>query len=144
MLDPSPVHILRIDGKPVAWKRPGQTRGGRRFDPATNKQAKRDIGLLWKAKGYRPHPKEVPLVLALEFAFTRPSSHFVGRDVQNQLRDDAPLFHVGVPDGDNLAKLVKDALKGIAWHDDAQVCRLIVDKTWTVGAPYTNILVAPR
>ena len=30
--------------------------------------------------------------------------------------------HVVTPDQDNLLKPVKDALKGIAWHDDCQVC----------------------
>lgn len=33
------------------------------------------------------------------------------------------------PDIDNIAKLVLDALNGIAWHDDAQVVELAVTKT---------------
>lgn len=32
------------------------------------------------------------------------------------------------PDSDNIAKLVMDALNGIAWHDDAQVTELFVMK----------------
>jgi len=34
------------------------------------------------------------------------------------------------PDGDNIAKTVKDALNGIAYHDDGQVSDLIVRKRW--------------
>ena len=32
------------------------------------------------------------------------------------------------PDADNIAKLVLDALNGIAWHDDTQVTDLVVHK----------------
>lgn len=35
------------------------------------------------------------------------------------------------PDVDNYAKLVLDALNGIAWHDDAQVVSLSILKAWT-------------
>lgn len=34
------------------------------------------------------------------------------------------------PDADNIAKIVCDALNGIAYHDDKQITRLIVDKVW--------------
>ena len=34
------------------------------------------------------------------------------------------------PDGDNIAKTVKDALNGIAYHDDGQVSDLVVRKRW--------------
>ncbi|MGB6231196.1 MAG: RusA family crossover junction endodeoxyribonuclease, partial [Litorimonas sp.] len=39
--------------------------------------------------------------------------------------------HAIKPDGDNLAKLVKDALNGLAYHDDAQVSTTIVEKQWS-------------
>lgn len=32
------------------------------------------------------------------------------------------------PDADNVAKAVADALNGVAWKDDAQVARLVVEK----------------
>ena len=31
------------------------------------------------------------------------------------------LYHIAKPDADNCAKLVADALNGIAWHDDSQL-----------------------
>lgn len=40
---------------------------------------------------------------------------------------------IGRPDGDNIAKAVKDALSGLAYDDDSQVCELNVRKM--VGEP---------
>jgi len=41
--------------------------------------------------------------------------------------------HVGKPDCDNLAKSVCDALNGILWDDDRQICRLVVEKWYAAG-----------
>ena len=35
------------------------------------------------------------------------------------------------PDADNIAKVICDALNGIAYHDDAQIARLVVEKLYT-------------
>lgn len=35
------------------------------------------------------------------------------------------------PDADNIAKVVCDALNGVAYHDDSQIARLTVKKTYT-------------
>lgn len=35
------------------------------------------------------------------------------------------------PDCDNIAKAVLDALNGVAYHDDAQVTRVSIEKRWT-------------
>lgn len=42
------------------------------------------------------------------------------------------------PDADNLAKGIKDALKGIIWNDDAQVVRLVVEK-WYSDRPRAEV-----
>lgn len=47
------------------------------------------------------------------------------------------------PDADNIAKAVLDALNGIAFHDDKQVIRLIVEKRYDpYGDGATKIIVA--
>lgn len=38
------------------------------------------------------------------------------------------LHHATKPDRDNLDKAVMDALKGLAWNDDAQVCQGLIEK----------------
>lgn len=39
-------------------------------------------------------------------------------------------FPVKKPDADNIAKIVCDALNGLAWYDDAQITSLSVTKEW--------------
>ena len=41
-------------------------------------------------------------------------------------------WHIKKPDCDNLAKGVKDALEGIAYDNDSQVCHLIITKTYSI------------
>jgi len=37
-------------------------------------------------------------------------------------------WHIGKPDADNVLKAVMDSLNGLAWRDDAQICRANVMK----------------
>ena len=59
----------------------------------------------------------VPVVLDVRFWFPVPKSYMRKR----RPVPEAP--HTSKPDLDNLLKLVKDALNGVAWSDDAQVVR---------------------
>lgn len=45
------------------------------------------------------------------------------------------LFPTKKPDADNIAKVVCDALNGIAYHDDTQVVKLEVRKQYTEAEP---------
>ena len=53
------------------------------------------------------------------------------------------LHHATKPDLDNLAKAVMDALSGVAWVDDAQVCELILSKFIAAGdeKPHTEVAI---
>ena len=63
--------------------------------------------------------------LSLLFTMPRPKSHFgTGKNAQ-LLKTTAPMFHTSTPDLDKLVRCVKDALKGIAYRDDSQVCRMM-------------------
>ena len=52
------------------------------------------------------------------------------------------VFHTAKPDCDNISKLVLDSLKAF-WGDDAQVCRLVVDKYYHAigGAPSVGVVI---
>src|SRR3989304_3260779 len=56
---------------------------------------------------------EVPLAMALTFHLPRP------RSLPKRITE-----HTKRPDLDNLVKAIKDALRGIVYHDDAQIVRL--------------------
>lgn len=63
-----------------------------------------------------------PLRLALAFYLRRPRAHYgTGRN-SARVRDAAPARPGVRPDLLKLARAVEDALTGIVWHDDAQVC----------------------
>ncbi|MBD9674914.1 RusA family crossover junction endodeoxyribonuclease [Pseudomonas sp. PDM21] len=51
---------------------------------------------------------------------------------------------IGKPDLDNAAKLILDALNGIAWFDDAQVVRLDVSKWYAVPGVGAGVMLSVR
>ena len=63
-------------------------------------------------------PVDGPVFVGMLFQFPRPKAHYRGK--ARALREDAPVYHVSTPDVDKCARLVLDALTGIAWHDDKQ------------------------
>lgn len=44
------------------------------------------------------------------------------------------------PDSDNSTKIVMDGLNGVAWRDDVQVCRLVVEKRYGVR-PRVDVVI---
>ena len=62
-------------------------------------------------------PRGIPVELQLRFALVKPPSN----------RLDGPA---GKPDVDKLARAVCDALTGVIYEDDSQICALRTDKQW--------------
>lgn len=112
------MRILVVPGNPVSKGRPRCGRRGAYTDEKT-KQAEQLIGWLWKER-YGLEPWTTPVRVTLTF--------LEGPAQRSQ-------------DIDNLAKLVLDALNGIAWVDDAQVMSLQADLFRKRADPQTRILV---
>ena len=67
-------------------------------------------------------PLNGPVSLTLKFYMPRPKNHYgTGRNART-LKLSAPKYHTSTPDLDKLIRCVKDALTGVAWKDDKQVC----------------------
>lgn len=62
---------------------------------------------------------EGPVGVTMKFVLPRP------KQIQWKRKQGPELWSIGTPDQDNLEKAVYDALTGIAWADDAQVCRCV-------------------
>jgi Holliday junction resolvase RusA-like endonuclease len=75
-------------------------------------------------------PIEGPIQVRLEFLFSRPLHHYQAGKRDRPLKSDAPDYHTKAPDADKLSRSVLDALKGVAWKDDAQVARKLVIKRY--------------
>lgn len=62
-----------------------------------------------------------PVVAQLVFRMRRPAGHYgAGRNAA-RLKPSAPVHPDKKPDLTKLYRCVEDAMKGIVWHDDAQV-----------------------
>lgn len=76
-------------------------------------------------------PLDGPLTVSVLFTMPRPLSHYgTGRNL-GQLKTWAVLrYPTTKPDATKLWRAAEDALKGIVWHDDAQVVRQEVAKVY--------------
>ena len=70
-------------------------------------------------------PKEGPFILRITAFYTLPASMHRKR---NPVTMRVPK--TTKPDWDNIGKIVSDSLNGVAYLDDAQVCRATVTKAW--------------
>ena len=99
-----------------AWTQHGKVRA-REFEGAMTVEVD---GLTTQAKYYKP--------LIYEFfrkvwRGSRPAWGEFGVEIRMEYVGDPPWI-----DLDNLAKAILDAIKGYAFHDDAQVARLLVER----------------
>jgi Holliday junction resolvase RusA-like endonuclease len=131
---------ITVNGNPVAQPRPkAQKRGGfvHIYTPDKKiKPYKQAIQLAARVAMAGHQPLEGPLSVCIIFGFKRPKSH------TKKQRED--LCHVQKPDLDNLAKAVCDALNEIAWVDDSQVSRMILEKRWSEDEGFTKISICDK
>jgi Holliday junction resolvase RusA-like endonuclease len=71
-----------------------------------------------------------PICLRLTFFVIRPNGHYRSGKNAHLLRDSAPRRPTGKPDLLKLARGVEDALTGIIWKDDAQICEEYLRKEY--------------
>ena len=69
--------------------------------------------------------------VVIDFVASRPRSHMR----KSGVKPDAPLLPRF--DLDNATKAVLDSLNGVAWEDDSQVARLVVEKSYGTEARTT-------
>lgn len=123
-----------LDREPVAKGR-ARSGQGRHYTP----KATVDAEMMMRTAARRAGATELdgPVGLKVEFIFEPPASWPKYRR-EAAIAASAPK--VTKPDTDNLAKLVKDALNGVAWADDAQVADLRVSKFYG-RKPQTKVTI---
>lgn len=126
-----------VAGDPVPQPRPRvTTRGGHGHAYVPAKHAvhgfRQAVAAAARAAGAGVHGD--PCEVVIDFVFGRPKSHLR----KNGLAPDAPA--IPRADLDNLAKAALDSLNGVAWEDDSQVRRLVVEKSYGTE-PRTTIRI---
>lgn len=97
--------------------RPRTTKTGHVYHDRKDDEARAEIvrAFLDQCQGFEPIPKGHPVAVYIDFYRKCPKSAKEGPDVYK-------------PDIDNCTKLILDALNGLAWYDDCQVCFLAATK----------------
>ena len=98
--------------------RPRATRDGRVYTPKKTKDAEAAIAEAWAEQVGETAPKGVPVMVEIAIRRHLPKTAPKKLTAQQDLAK---------PDIDNVAKLVLDALNGVAYVDDTQVIEL---HTW--------------
>lgn len=129
-----------VIGDPVAQGRPRFARRGNfvtTYDPEKSKNFKETVK--WQAieNGANKKLLEGPLKMTLVFRLQRPKGHHGKKG----LRPSAPTHHITKPDLDNLTKGIKDALEGICYARDQQVCEGYQRKEYSVAGRPPGILI---
>ena len=117
--------VLDVPWRGLPQKRHRLSRG-RVYDPSSQDKD-RFLSCCRSIQPPMQHMHKKPLQCALTFTYLRPKSHCTA---SGALRKNAPQHHVYTPDTDNLAKFVLDALNGVYYKDDSQICQLIVRKQY--------------
>lgn len=113
-----------IDGDPVSQPRVQRTNAGHVYTPDNGVRAyKAALQLAAKAAGAQP--TDGPVQMVIDFVFARRPSHLTK---SGEVRAGAPALPR--PDVDNCGKAVMDALNGVAYLDDRQVSRLVIEKSY--------------
>lgn len=111
-----PDYEFDLDLAPTPKGRP-RFGNGRVFTPPKTKTATLEAGHLL-ANMFKGYPLKGPLKIEFVFELSRPKS------VPEKKRK----YPIVKPDIDNLVKLYCDAMNGIVYEDDTQICSLVASK----------------
>ena len=116
-----------VPGDPVPQPRPRvSTRGGfaRAYVPQKHPVHAYRRAIAFEAMKAGATPGRGLVNVVIEAVFVRPNYHKTKKGVK------ATAPHTPRQDVDNVAKAVLDALNGVAWVDDTQVRRLVIEKSY--------------
>lgn len=116
-----------VPGEPVGKARPRVTRRGITYTPSKTRDYERLVELCYRSKVHRALPLKGPVALSVEAVFAVPRSLSKAERARRESGEEAPQKK---PDADNILKACSDALNGIAYEDDKQICRAVVTKRY--------------
>ena len=135
------VSKLTVHAVPVAQPRQRHAVVGghiRNYTPKTHPVNAYKAAVMAAAAEAGITPMDGPVVVEVRFYLPRPKRLMRKKDPVG------PIPHTAKPDVDNLWKSTADALSGLAWRDDSQVCRTKAAKFYAEkdGTPRVEIVIA--
>ena len=114
--------------EPRGKGRPRFTRDGRTYTPSETTAAEKEIAAAyWALRERSYYERNVPIALHVEAYFKIPPS-YVKRKLKAALAGE--WLPTKRPDGDNILKLVADALNKAAYYDDSQIVYMTIKKKY--------------
>ncbi len=126
-----------IPGQPVPKARPRVTRNGTFTDRKT-KGYEHFAGVVAMNAMRGLRMMHGPVEMQVQFRFPIPKSW---PKWKREAAANGEIKHIKRPDYDNLAKAVSDALNDVAYDDDAQVWRCVVEKVYAVNPGAEVVLI---
>lgn len=120
-----------VEGKPYGKGRPRfcrTSRGIMTYTPDKTREYEELVRWRWKETRAEMFSKRTPLQLKVIGYFPIPKNTSKKRSAELQ-----GTPYLNKVDCDNLAKIVADALNGYAYHDDAEIYALTVEKYYSVN-----------
>lgn len=125
-----------VFGKPKGKARPRFN--GHAYTDRETKAYEQQVGLGFLQAGGKLMPKGIPAGIEVTAYFQVPKSYTKRRKVLCQENLELPLK---TPDGDNILKIVCDALNGLAWKDDTQVAEMTVRKRYSKAEAFVRVRI---
>ena len=129
---------FKVEHRPIAQPRQRFTKNGRPYRDSHHPVHAYRAQIVTAARGaWVAAPLEGPISLTVVAVMPRRKSE------QWKTRPTPAYRHTKRPDIDNLMKAVMDALNGVLYKDDAQVCEIYVQKVVAPGGqdPHTYVTV---
>ena len=125
-----------VMGKPRGKGRPRFN--GHAYTDGETKAYEQRVGLEFLKAGGELLPKEIPVGVKVTAYFRVPKSYSKRRKALCRENLELPLKK---PDGDNILKIVCDALNGLAYQDDTQVAVMTVRKIYSKAEDFIRVKV---
>lgn len=129
-----------VPGQPKGKQRPRICRiNGRNvtYTPRQTIEYEKLVRVRYNAVSKVKFQKDEPLEISILALFSIPQ-HASKKLKQLMLNGD--VLPTKKPDSDNIIKIILDALNGVAYHDDNQVCRVYFEKMYAEN-PEIRILI---
>lgn len=137
------MRTFSITGKPFGKQRPKFSRAGgfvKTYTPKETVNYENLIKLEYERQcgSLPPIPADKPVAISITAEFQPPAS---ASKKKREAMLNGSILPMVKPDVDNIAKIICDALNGIAYADDKQVTRITVRKIYS-DFPKTRITIS--